>query len=81
VARLGTDERCRIIVRRMIGLAHELGLRAVAEGIETEEERGFLLEHGCDLLQGFLLFPPMAAEALPAALAGRPTGAAESRPA
>jgi EAL domain-containing protein (putative c-di-GMP-specific phosphodiesterase class I) len=79
VARLFTDDRCQVIVRRMIDLAHDLGLRVIAEGVECEEQRAFLAEHGCDLLQGFFLYAPMPAEALPAALAGRPTGAAETR--
>jgi len=68
VARLARDERCRTIVRRMIGLAHDLGLRTIAEGVETEEQRTFLAEHGCDLLQGFLLYAPMPAAELPRAL-------------
>ena len=38
-----------------------LGLQALAEGIETEAQRAFLLEHGCPLGQGFLFSPPVAA--------------------
>jgi EAL domain-containing protein (putative c-di-GMP-specific phosphodiesterase class I) len=69
VARLPSDERCGVIVTRVIELAHELGLRTAAEGVETEEQRAFLQEKGCDLLQGYLLFAPVPAESLGRTLA------------
>ena len=47
------------IVRTIIGLAHNLRLRVIAEGVETPEQRHFLKAHGCDLMQGFLLAKPM----------------------
>ena len=71
VARLFEDARCQVIVREMIALARELGLRTVAEGVEREEQRQFLVDHGCDLLQGFLFHPAMPAEALPEAIGKR----------
>ena len=54
----------RIIVRAIIDLAHNLGLQAIAEGIETEEMRRMLLEFGCDMGQGYLFARPMPASAL-----------------
>jgi EAL domain-containing protein (putative c-di-GMP-specific phosphodiesterase class I) len=42
-------------------MAHSLGLKVVAEGVETEAQRSFLLEHGCDEMQGYLLSRPLAA--------------------
>ncbi|WP_424952713.1 sensor domain-containing protein [Deinococcus sp.] len=48
------------IVRSTIGLAHELGLQVVAEGVEHESQRRLLGALGCDLLQGFLFAAPMS---------------------
>ncbi len=47
------------IVRSTVRLAHELGLRVVAEGVELEEHLDALRDVGCDLAQGYLLARPM----------------------
>jgi diguanylate cyclase (GGDEF)-like protein/PAS domain S-box-containing protein len=44
-----------------IELAHNLGISVVAEGVETEGQRKFLTEHGCDILQGYLFSKPLPA--------------------
>jgi c-di-GMP-specific phosphodiesterase len=49
----------RKIVRAMVGLAHELGLETVAEGVETELEREILTDIGCDFAQGHLYSKPL----------------------
>jgi diguanylate cyclase (GGDEF)-like protein len=52
------------IVRSTVHLAHDLGLRAIAEGVETAEANRLLAELGCDLVQGFYFGRPMPAEAI-----------------
>jgi diguanylate cyclase (GGDEF)-like protein len=53
------DDRSGTITRAILTLAHNLGIVAVAEGVETDGQRTFLSEAGCDLVQGFLYAPPM----------------------
>ena len=53
------DGRSGTITRAILTLAHNLGIVAVAEGVETDVQRGFLYEAGCDLVQGFLYAPPL----------------------
>jgi predicted signal transduction protein with EAL and GGDEF domain len=53
-----------VIVRSTIDLAHNLGLRVVAEGVESEEVQAHLIELGCDAAQGTYISPPASATAL-----------------
>jgi EAL domain-containing protein (putative c-di-GMP-specific phosphodiesterase class I) len=53
------------ILKAMIQLAHSLGLQIVAERIEDDQIRDELTRLGCDLLQGFLLCPPLPADEVP----------------
>jgi diguanylate cyclase (GGDEF)-like protein len=50
------------IVTAIMSMAHSLGLRLIAEGVETEAQLGFLRRLGCDAVQGFLLGEPVAPE-------------------
>jgi EAL domain-containing protein (putative c-di-GMP-specific phosphodiesterase class I) len=59
------------IVAATIAMARDLGLEVVAEGVETEAQRLYLARHGCDLLQGYLISPPVDPAQLTAML-GRP---------
>ena len=56
---LGEPEGDPALVRGIIELASSLGLRLVAEGIETVEQRDVLRELGCPLGQGFLFARPL----------------------
>src|SRR5690606_6590506 len=49
------------IVSSIIALGQTLGLRIVAEGVETKEQQSFLTDLGCDALQGYLLSRPVPA--------------------
>ncbi|HEV2906929.1 MAG TPA: EAL domain-containing protein [Actinomycetota bacterium] len=64
VAGLGTHPDDTAIVAGVVGLAQTLGLTAVAEGVETEEQRAALLALGCDLAQGYLFGHPEPPEEL-----------------
>lgn len=61
---LTTDPNDAAIVKTIIAMAQSLGLRVVAEGVEIEAQRDFLLAHGCEALQGYLFFRPMNIEQL-----------------
>ena len=52
----------RSIVRTISDLARNLGMRVVAEGIETQPQRDFLIALGCDVMQGYLFSPPRPAQ-------------------
>ncbi|MDX1756946.1 MAG: EAL domain-containing protein [Marinobacter sp.] len=57
-----------VITRAVINLAHNLGVRVVAEGVETEQQLQFLQEHQCDYAQGYLISRPVGADQLEALL-------------
>ncbi|MGO2136266.1 putative bifunctional diguanylate cyclase/phosphodiesterase [Marinobacter sp.] len=57
-----------VITRAVINLAHNLGLRVVAEGVETKAQLNFLKNHHCDLAQGYLISRPIPAAELERAL-------------
>jgi EAL domain-containing protein (putative c-di-GMP-specific phosphodiesterase class I) len=81
VAGLGINTADTAIVASTIGLAHALGLKAIAEGVETTDQLALLRALGCDYAQGYLLSRPVDIDALatwidsyvPAALAPTPT--------
>ena len=71
----------RAVVDGVIKLAHALGLKVVAEGVETEAQRDILLTLDCDELQGYLFARPMSAAALLGWADGlKPEGSADFSP-
>jgi EAL domain-containing protein (putative c-di-GMP-specific phosphodiesterase class I) len=53
------DPNDAILTNAIIGLAHDLRLKVIAEGVETGEQMTFLRERGCDLAQGYYLSRPL----------------------
>jgi len=65
VADVHRSRDCRLIIRGITDLAHGLGLTSTAEGVETVEQLRAVQELGCDLVQGYLISPPMEPSKLP----------------
>jgi len=64
VANIETSQQDRAACTAAIALGHGLGLRVIAEGVETEDQAQFLRENHCDLLQGFLFCEPLTEDEL-----------------
>lgn len=62
VSGIGSSREDEAIITSIMAMARSLGIRVVAEGIETEEQLAFLREHHCDEVQGFLISKPLDAE-------------------
>lgn len=69
---LGEDVQDTAIVRLTVDLAHTVGMQAVGEGVETAEQLRRLREMGCDMVQGFYFWKPLAPDAAAALLADPP---------
>jgi diguanylate cyclase (GGDEF)-like protein/PAS domain S-box-containing protein len=73
VINLGRNPQSAAIVRAVIGLGHGLEMSIVAEGVETQEQLGFLADEGCDAVQGYFIGKPLPIGQY-AALVGRGGG-------
>ena len=56
------DSRARLVVEHMIEMCKKMGIKCVAEGVETEEHLSVLREMGCDVIQGYYLNKPLPEE-------------------
>jgi EAL domain-containing protein (putative c-di-GMP-specific phosphodiesterase class I) len=55
------NESNRALTEAIIVMAHKLGIKTIAEGVETEAQRDVLIQFGCDYIQGFLYSKPVTA--------------------
>jgi diguanylate cyclase (GGDEF)-like protein/PAS domain S-box-containing protein len=62
VRNLNTQTSDTVIVQTIVGMAHNLGMEVIAEGVETEAQREFLEQNGCLLYQGYLFSKPLPLE-------------------
>jgi EAL domain-containing protein (putative c-di-GMP-specific phosphodiesterase class I) len=62
VSNLVANSTDMALCEAIIAMAHVLGMKVIAEGVETEEQRGLLLKAGCDYGQGYLFSKPVSAE-------------------
>ena len=74
VMEMAVDASDAAIVRSTIDLAHNLGLKVVAEGVESEDAWRHLEALGCDYAQGYYLSRPLPAEAATRLIRERGTG-------
>jgi EAL domain-containing protein (putative c-di-GMP-specific phosphodiesterase class I) len=59
VSNIGVKTTDAIIVQTIIGMAKNLGIEVIAEGVETDEQCAFLAKHGCPAYQGYLFSRPV----------------------
>ena len=59
-----TNPKAKQILKNVINLAKELGMKTLCEGVETEEAYQFLKENGCEQIQGYLFGKPMTKDSL-----------------
>lgn len=71
---LPQDPKNQIIIKRVTAMAHDLGLKVIAEGVEDQAEMAILKSYGCDLIQGYWVGSPMVAKDLAKRLGSQKTG-------
>ena len=59
IRRIGKDSKIKSIIHSIIDMAHHIGARVIAEGVETKEQLEYLGRHGCDFVQGFYFSRPL----------------------
>jgi EAL domain-containing protein (putative c-di-GMP-specific phosphodiesterase class I) len=76
IAEINQDESANSVAKSVVAIAQSLGLKTIAEGVETKEQLDFLLGCGCYAMQGYYYSKPLEAEEFVKMLAGgfRPLG-------
>lgn len=64
VYRMNDDDRCCAVIEGLIAMAHKLGMKVIAEGVESQRQKDLLESYGCDYQQGFYYSPTLPAEEL-----------------
>ena len=59
IRKIGINDKAESIIITTIGLAHMIGAKVTAEGVETEEQLKFLRDYDCDYIQGYYFYKPM----------------------
>ena len=62
ITNIDQNSKNAVITKAIIEMAHQLDLKVIAEGVETQAELDFLVEHQCDELQGYLFARPLPAQ-------------------
>lgn len=62
IRKIGISQKAEAIIRSTIELAHAVGAQVTAEGVETEAQQQFLVEAGCDMIQGYYYYRPIPEE-------------------
>ena len=62
IRKIGKSKKAEAIIRHTIGMAHDMGAKIIAEGVEYKEQLEFLQSVGCDMIQGYYFYKPMPEE-------------------
>ncbi|MBO5487564.1 MAG: EAL domain-containing protein [Eubacterium sp.] len=62
IRKIGKSPKAEAIIRHTIGMAHDMGAKVIAEGVEYEEQLDFLQAVDCDMIQGYYFYKPMPEE-------------------
>ncbi len=62
IRKIGKSSKAEAIIRHTIGMAHDMGAKVIAEGVEYKEQLEFLQAVGCDMIQGYYFYKPMPEE-------------------
>ena len=69
---IGTNASDTVVIQTIVGMAKNLGLEVIAEGVETDRQRRYLAEQGCQLCQGYLFSRAVPSEDFQALLVSHP---------